>query len=259
MAVIGNSYAYHTRLDVTDNIQPGVAQQFGENTLAILTYLTKSGMTLDGIYKAHDRVYFSVFQKYFVVYSKQSAAFAARLLFTIVLGWIGYMSTSPSMLLKGLAINVLSLIAGLTVSNVVASLLTLLGLQMRWFTSEYLCLIRMDHNCFKLFPFTEKCSLYSDYDDRISVTTTVHAFRSSKCSPVSSPVICYVLSSSYRIQLLVLLPDLNNANFWDHRSFCWWPHLYFYDNRVDSSNFIWLRSVLVSLGNIRAAYWSTGC
>lgn len=141
MAVIGNSYAYHTRLDVTGNIQPGVAQQFGENTLAILTYLTQPGMSLKGINKAHDRVYFSIFQKFFVVYSKKAAVFAARILFTIVLGWLGYMSSTPSLLLKGLALNILSLVTGLIVSNVVALLLTFFGLQMRWFTSEFSCLL----------------------------------------------------------------------------------------------------------------------
>lgn len=140
MAVIGNSYAYHTRLDITENIEAGVAQQFGENTLAILTYLTKQGMSLDGIYKAQERVYFSMFQTYFVTYSKAAAVLAARVLFTIVLGYIGYCSPRPSVFLKGLAMNVASLISSLLVSNVVAIVLTLTGLQMRWFTSEFSCL-----------------------------------------------------------------------------------------------------------------------
>lgn len=145
MAVIGNSYAYHTRLDITENIQPGVAQQFGENTLAIITYLTQQGMSLEGIYKAHDQVYFSVLQKFFVVYDKGLGILAARLLFTIVLGWLGYMSSSATSVVKGVGLHFLSLVAGLLISNLVAILLTFSGLQMRWFTSEFSCLLGMQH------------------------------------------------------------------------------------------------------------------
>lgn len=145
MAVVGNSYAYHTRLDSTDNIQAGVSQQFGENTIAILTYLTQQGMKLDNIYKAQDRVYFSVFQKYFVSYSKNAAVLVSRLLFSVVLGYIGYCSPAPSAFLRGLFLNIGSLIAGLIISNAVAIGLTLSGYQMRWFTSEFSCLMGTCH------------------------------------------------------------------------------------------------------------------
>ncbi|CCG84536.1 protein of unknown function [Taphrina deformans PYCC 5710] len=140
MAVIGNSYAYHTRLDTSENIETGVAQQFGENTLAILTYLTKQGMSLEGIYKSQERVYFSMFQRYFVSYSKTSAVLAARFLFSVVLGYIGLCSPSPVAFAKGLIVNVMSLITGLVLSNLVAIALSLNGLQMRWFTAEFSCL-----------------------------------------------------------------------------------------------------------------------
>ncbi|KAL1706111.1 hypothetical protein EV121DRAFT_202026 [Schizophyllum commune] len=39
MAVIGNSYLYHMRNDLIAYIQPGVAQNMGENALALLHYL----------------------------------------------------------------------------------------------------------------------------------------------------------------------------------------------------------------------------
>uniref|UniRef100_D8PVI5 Peptide hydrolase n=1 Tax=Schizophyllum commune (strain H4-8 / FGSC 9210) TaxID=578458 RepID=D8PVI5_SCHCM len=42
MAVIGNSYLYHMRNDLIAYIQPGVAQNMGENALALLHYLASS-------------------------------------------------------------------------------------------------------------------------------------------------------------------------------------------------------------------------
>ena len=145
MAVVGNSYAYHTRLDTTANIEAGVAQQFGENTVAILTFLTKQGTSLTDIHSSRDedpnpQTYFSVLHRYFVSYSTKKATLAARLVFTVILGYIGYSAIPLPTLFAGVLINLGSLLSALIISNVVAVILTMLGLQMRWFTQEFSCL-----------------------------------------------------------------------------------------------------------------------
>ena len=145
MAVVGNSYAYHTRLDTTANIERGSAQQFGENTIAILTYLIQEGTRIDDIHSARDedpdpQTYFSVLHRRFVTYSTAKAVFVARIAFTIILGYIGYTTLSLLDLAKGLALTLISLISSLIFSNVIAITLTFGNLQMRWFTHEFSCL-----------------------------------------------------------------------------------------------------------------------
>ncbi|KAH8813685.1 hypothetical protein DL96DRAFT_501140 [Flagelloscypha sp. PMI_526] len=49
MAVVGHSYFYHTRKDLVENIQPGVAQNMAENTLALLSYLSSSSSPLPNL------------------------------------------------------------------------------------------------------------------------------------------------------------------------------------------------------------------
>jgi len=46
MALVQDSYKYHTRLDIPSEIEPGALQHMGENTLAILEYLTSNQTTL---------------------------------------------------------------------------------------------------------------------------------------------------------------------------------------------------------------------
>ncbi|BFZ57962.1 hypothetical protein PYCC9005_005019 [Savitreella phatthalungensis] len=141
MAVVGNSYAYHTRLDSTDRIERGSAQHFGDNTLAIVEYLTQPGMDITvGIEKSQDRIFFSVAQKYFANYSKRTAQLIARAVFTLVLGYVGWAGPSWRRLAGAIGCINVAFWSGLIVNNAVAALLTLTGLQMRWFTHEMSCL-----------------------------------------------------------------------------------------------------------------------
>ncbi|KAG6808689.1 putative endoplasmic reticulum metallopeptidase 1, partial [Arthromyces matolae] len=41
IAIVGNSYLYHMRKDLVENIQAGVAQNMAENVLALLHYLSE--------------------------------------------------------------------------------------------------------------------------------------------------------------------------------------------------------------------------
>ncbi|KAF7323535.1 Peptide hydrolase [Mycena kentingensis (nom. inval.)] len=50
IAIVGNSYLYHMRKDLVENIQPGVAQNMGENTLALIEHLTAPGSPLPSLY-----------------------------------------------------------------------------------------------------------------------------------------------------------------------------------------------------------------
>ncbi|KAF6747109.1 hypothetical protein DFP72DRAFT_614406 [Ephemerocybe angulata] len=47
MAIVGNSYLYHMRKDLVENIEVGVAQHMGENTLALIKYMTGPSSSLE--------------------------------------------------------------------------------------------------------------------------------------------------------------------------------------------------------------------
>ncbi|KAI5479232.1 endoplasmic reticulum metallopeptidase [Pseudohyphozyma bogoriensis] len=82
MAIVQGSYLYHTRLDMPEQIEAGALQHMGENTLALLNYLT-SAETLMGnspsavpLPLAHpsDTIFFSALGgKLFFIYSRAQA------------------------------------------------------------------------------------------------------------------------------------------------------------------------------------------
>ena len=63
MAVVGNSYLYHMRKDLVENIQPGVATNMGLNVLALLRHLTSPASPLASLaesgYTKPSTVFFS--------------------------------------------------------------------------------------------------------------------------------------------------------------------------------------------------------
>ncbi|PWN18255.1 hypothetical protein BCV69DRAFT_288533 [Microstroma glucosiphilum] len=70
MAIVGNSYLYHTRKDTVPYVQPGVVQHFGENVVAIVDYLTTSPESrLPSITETHRTqmpIYFSMLGRFFI-------------------------------------------------------------------------------------------------------------------------------------------------------------------------------------------------
>ncbi|KAI9455042.1 hypothetical protein F5148DRAFT_409217 [Russula earlei] len=87
MAIIGNSYVYHTRQDVVENIQPGVAQRMAENTLAILRYLSSDVSPLPSLTTGYMRpttVFFTEFGR-FVQYQFSTARLMYGTLFCLSL------------------------------------------------------------------------------------------------------------------------------------------------------------------------------
>lgn len=59
MALVKDSYKYHTRLDLVEHIEPGAMQHFGENVIAMLEYLVTevSAAELQGIKPARETVF----------------------------------------------------------------------------------------------------------------------------------------------------------------------------------------------------------
>ncbi|MBW0475805.1 hypothetical protein O181_015520 [Austropuccinia psidii MF-1] len=73
MALVQNSYFYHTSRDIPSNIQPGAIQHMGENTLALLKHLTSSSVNLTNIKSSSDLVFFSILRLFFIIYTKTTA------------------------------------------------------------------------------------------------------------------------------------------------------------------------------------------
>ncbi|KAH7910240.1 hypothetical protein BJ138DRAFT_132560 [Hygrophoropsis aurantiaca] len=83
MAVVGNSYLYHMRKDLVENIEPGVAQHMAENTLALLEYMSSPDSPLPSLASGYARpstVFFSHLGIFFM-YSYRTAKILYSVLF----------------------------------------------------------------------------------------------------------------------------------------------------------------------------------
>ncbi|EEB08932.1 peptidase [Schizosaccharomyces japonicus yFS275] len=134
MAVVGNSYLYHTTLDTTANIKPGTAQQFGANILAILRYLSSADADLDNNGSGR-MVYFSLLNRFFFMYPVS----IGRVINSIV-GFLGIVLSirNPSFgFFKALFVFLLSLGSMFFFNNLWAFFVSnVLDSSMSWFTNE---------------------------------------------------------------------------------------------------------------------------
>lgn len=82
MALYTGSYLYHTRLDLPEFLEPGALQHMGENTLAMLEWLTSAETAMGNtataeklpLIKTKDIVYFSgLGGQLFFVYTRKQA------------------------------------------------------------------------------------------------------------------------------------------------------------------------------------------
>ncbi|KAF8682072.1 hypothetical protein AX14_004421 [Amanita brunnescens Koide BX004] len=146
MAIVGNSYLYHMRKDVVENIQPGVAQHMAENVLALVKYLSSERSPLPTLTEGYTRpstVYFShigVFITYSFTTGKimYTALFLATILLVHVgnkkLGALGVWRAQA----KGVAAVLAGLVGALVVPNLVALVMVnVLGRSMSWFANVF--------------------------------------------------------------------------------------------------------------------------
>ncbi|CAD6900594.1 unnamed protein product [Tilletia controversa] len=148
MAIIGNSYLYHTRKDIPANVEPGVLQHFGENTLAIVNYLVTSPesqlATNRAFTKSESPVYFSLMGQVFIYLDNVTFRKLVHGLVAVLAAQILYAVRAERHLdsLRATVIATLGIyanfIAGALLSNVVAFVLsTVLGAGMSWYRNEY--------------------------------------------------------------------------------------------------------------------------
>ncbi|SNX83965.1 uncharacterized protein MEPE_02673 [Melanopsichium pennsylvanicum] len=151
MALVGNSYLYHTRKDIPTYLEPGATQHFGENTLAIIQHLclkNESVNLLRNIQPHQTRhtlpIYFSIAGRYFFLL--QNKAFKS-----IVMGLSAFINFQLSSVVRSesaigaLNLTILSVLSALVSvvgaalgANIVAFIMAkVLGKGMSWYSHEF--------------------------------------------------------------------------------------------------------------------------
>ncbi|KAK7686297.1 hypothetical protein QCA50_010521 [Cerrena zonata] len=154
MAVVGNSYLYHTRLDLVENIEPGVAQHMAENTLALLKYLASEESPLPSLTEGYTKpttVFYSIFGRFWV-YSFHTAKLLYTALFvaSCIVVKVTFVAPAPALrqgggfvseTIRGLAALGLGLLGAIVGANVVAfAMSSVLNKGLSWFSVEFSCL-----------------------------------------------------------------------------------------------------------------------
>lgn len=151
MALVGNSYLYHTRKDVPKYLQPGATQHFGENILAIIEHLClkkESENLLRRIGRGQTRhslpVYFSIAGKYFVLFSNKafkSIVMAVSAFINFQLSSIIRAESSIGALnltILSILSAIVSLVGAALGANAIAFIMTrVLGKGMSWYKHEF--------------------------------------------------------------------------------------------------------------------------
>jgi hypothetical protein len=98
MAIVGNSYLYHMRKDLVENIEPGVAQHMGENALALISYLASDKSPIPDLASGYSKprtVYFTYIGRLFFSYSFATAKIMYGLLFLASVALVKFTFTEP--------------------------------------------------------------------------------------------------------------------------------------------------------------------
>ncbi|KAJ7289288.1 hypothetical protein C8J57DRAFT_1277230 [Mycena rebaudengoi] len=139
IAIIGNSYLYHMRKDLVENIEVGVAQNMGENTLALIKHLTAPGSALPTIKAKTENqrmqtVYFGLMGHFFMY----SFARAKVLYGTLFVGALGLIRPLWRGQTRGVTAVLVGLLGALLVPNVVGLVMQrVLGKGMSWFAGGH--------------------------------------------------------------------------------------------------------------------------
>ncbi|CAA22540.1 ER metallopeptidase Erm1 [Schizosaccharomyces pombe] len=181
MAVVKNSYLYHTKKDLAPYISPGTPQNFGENILAILTYLVSPEADLNNM-KSSGTVYFSVFNSLFFMYSKLTS----KILNTLV-GGLGILLTlrgSEGSFTVALIAQVISIAGIFVIPNIWAYILgNVLDCGMSWFRNEYWPLFIYLPAIFASLFFTESLFKRSEH---LALRATIFIFSLLTFIPLPS-------------------------------------------------------------------------
>ncbi|KAG6381856.1 hypothetical protein JVT61DRAFT_470 [Boletus reticuloceps] len=138
MAVVGNSYMYHMRGDLVENIQPGVAQHMAENSLALLRFLSSDASPIPRLEHgfARPRTVFFSNLGLFTVYSFTTA----KIMYVTLLGASFYIvrTTGVKRVWTAFGAVVSAFVGALIGANGVALVMAnILHKGMSWFKAEY--------------------------------------------------------------------------------------------------------------------------
>ncbi|KAG0258375.1 hypothetical protein BGZ95_004990 [Linnemannia exigua] len=138
LAVYKNSYLYHTHLDLERNMEQGLPQHLGENTLALAIH-AGDNVDISQLEPTSSVVFFDILGQFFVFYSLDTAvqshiAIGALVAFTIAVG-----ACRPTF--RSAASVSLSLVAALLTPNFTAFFLQSVGRPMLWFSHEWLPIV----------------------------------------------------------------------------------------------------------------------
>ncbi|WWC94440.1 hypothetical protein V866_001285 [Kwoniella sp. B9012] len=145
MATVGHSYFYHTKKDSIKYIEPGSAQHFANNMIAILDYLTSPESPLLQVeeFSPPDMVYFSLFDLVFVHWPVDAANSVYTAL-AVIAGALSLRQLSKKRwkaFLVALIGTPLGLVGGALSANLLAAVLVLAGKGQLWFRHEHLPLL----------------------------------------------------------------------------------------------------------------------
>ncbi|GAA6002746.1 hypothetical protein JCM10207_007655 [Rhodosporidiobolus poonsookiae] len=155
MAVVENSYTYHTMLDLADSIAPGVITHMGLNTLALLEYFTSPETTMGNSpepqpalekAKTGEVVFFSALGgKVFVVYSRKTAtvlySVLAALAAIVVSDRVDFAKYKKAYFLGVVGVGG-SMFSAIVAANLAAFVLSkVMGKSMAWFSRETYALV----------------------------------------------------------------------------------------------------------------------
>lgn len=144
MALVKDSYKYHTRLDLVEYIEPGALQHFGDNVVAMLKAIGSSDPSkFTNLKKARDTLYFTALGGKILVMVKASTAtiaytflFAASVAMAIsrihssyISGYVACLFSVP-----------LTMFSGIATANITALVMTrILARPLSYFRKEWWC------------------------------------------------------------------------------------------------------------------------
>ncbi|KAF7318377.1 Peptide hydrolase [Mycena chlorophos] len=227
IAVVGNSYLYHMRKDLVENIEPGVAQHMGENTLALIKHLTAPGSPLpklSGSSKHHQKMHlvFLAFLTKFFMYRFSTA----KVMYGVSLATAVFF-TRPILAKKRWRGGVRAVLTGLLGTIVVPNLLAffmskVLGKGMSWFSGYVFGALGLYAPAALLGGFSSQLLLPSTaVNEKAAVATTVLAQLSLAFAiqllNVGSAAIFFIVGVPILASLLVndfLLSTSGEVSLW---------------------------------------------